>query len=468
MTASDLIVAGFRDHPWVGKGLLALAALWAAKSSDVLWWIWRGVEAVAFESMEFVDQEAVVPIVWFLARNSRRTHLDGRHMDAVYAPIISLGERRLVFSVRAVRSNILLWYRGRPIHVAPVVPGTQTEAQKPARLRWIRGTVDMKRLLEDVDAAVAPVMREADRERSERIGTGFRVIRVFGRSSDGVNRHEATAMKDAYPSPQPTGGGHLTDVAVTLNGRGDGDVTIVNHQPDDIGTASDVDAMTEIAVAPESRVVLGRIDFWAERRDWYKKRRVPWRLGLLLHGSPGTGKTTFVRAVAKHLDVPLYTLDLSSMDNRDFENAWRESRVGGARIVLLEDFDTVFHGRENVSLGSRLTFDSILNMISGIEAEDGLLLVVTTNNIEHIDPALGKTDAVSGQKTRPGRIDIIHEIGALDEAGRRQIAESILIGESGAIEEVLAAGASDTAAQFTERCVEAAIQVLQREERKIA
>lgn len=78
-------------------------------------------------------------------------------------------------------------------------------------------------------------------------------------------------------------------------------------------------------------------------------------------------------------------------------------------IALIEDIDGVFHGRQNVlrgesGQGSRLTFDCVLNCLSGVQTADGVFTVITTNHLELVDPALGRPMA-SGDASRPGRLD---------------------------------------------------------------
>lgn len=129
-------------------------------------------------------------------------------------------------------------------------------------------------------------------------------------------------------------------------------------------------------------------------------------------------------------------------------------------VVAFEDFDTVFHGREPVTVHKSLSFECVLNKISGISSTNGVLLMVNTNHIEHIDPALGQLDA-NGRPTRPGRIDYILELKYTSEKVRSQIAEFVLGGwAADLVEEVCAVGrtADFTAAQFQSLCIQAALK----------
>lgn len=68
-------------------------------------------------------------------------------------------------------------------------------------------------------------------------------------------------------------------------------------------------------------------------------------------------------------------------------------------IILLEDIDGIFKGRESVQEArenrSQVTFSGLLNALDGVRSQEGRILIMTTNHREHLDPAL----------MRPGRAD---------------------------------------------------------------
>lgn len=138
-----------------------------------------------------------------------------------------------------------------------------------------------------------------------------------------------------------------------------------------------------------------------DRQDWYRSRGVPWRRGYLLYGPPGTGKTSLVRALASELDLDLSIVNLSSKDLTDACIAYAMRSAPRKSILLLEDIDAAFNGRNDGDTTTGITFSGLLNAIDGVLAQEGHLLVMTTNHAEQLDPAL----------VRPGRVDLSLEVG---------------------------------------------------------
>lgn len=162
---------------------------------------------------------------------------------------------------------------------------------------------------------------------------------------------------------------------------------------------------------------------WMAMGDWYLQRSIPHRRGWLFYGPGGTGKSSLAKAIAKDLAIPIYRFFLNTMSDQEFMNEWRGMTT--PCVALFEDFDNTFHGREPATEHRSLSFDTVLNMISGVNTTSGVLLIVTTNHIEHIDPALG-TLGPDGKSTRPGRIDRIVHIAHMEAPERLRMAQDIL------------------------------------------
>ena len=78
-------------------------------------------------------------------------------------------------------------------------------------------------------------------------------------------------------------------------------------------------------------------------------------------------------------------------------------------IILLEDIDGIFKGRESVQETrenrSQVTFSGLLNALDGVRSQEGRILIMTTNHRENLDPAL----------MRPGRADRQFYLGNASE-----------------------------------------------------
>lgn len=175
----------------------------------------------------------------------------------------------------------------------------------------------------------------------------------------------------------------------------------------------------------EVHKALQEVRHWIDSREWYHRHALPWRLSWLLCGSPGTGKSSMVRAIAQQFDMPVMLFDLAGMDNRDFMAAWREAIAYDPCIVLLEDFDAIFNGRTNTlgQNGGGLTYDCVLNALSGIEEADGVFSIITTNHPETFDPAM--YDHTTGM-ARPGRVDRVITLRELTPACKEAIVQFML------------------------------------------
>ena len=160
-----------------------------------------------------------------------------------------------------------------------------------------------------------------------------------------------------------------------------------------------------------AEIIIDDIKNFKQTQQWYIDRGVPYRRGYMLHGPPGTGKTSFVLAVAAELNLSICPLNLSGNEldddklNKVLENAPQNS------IILLEDVDAIFVERTSVDEtreGRKVSFSGLLNAIDGVRSQEGRILFMSTNHIEKLDPAL----------LRPGRADLLVK---LDYASMDQI-----------------------------------------------
>ncbi|KAJ1728857.1 Complex III assembly protein translocase and chaperone [Coemansia biformis] len=153
-------------------------------------------------------------------------------------------------------------------------------------------------------------------------------------------------------------------------------------------------------------------DFIANGK-WYDDRGIPYRRGYLLHGPPGSGKTSFIQALAGELGYNICILNLSERGLTDDRLSHLLTVAPERSLVLLEDIDAAFSRARQQSeqaayQQSMVTFSGLLNALDGVASSDERIIFMTTNHIERLDPAL----------IRPGRVDVKV---LLDNASAHQI-----------------------------------------------
>jgi chaperone BCS1 len=174
-------------------------------------------------------------------------------------------------------------------------------------------------------------------------------------------------------------------------------------------------------------------------KKWYSDRGIPYRRGYLLHGPPGTGKSSLCFALAGVLHLPIYVANLNAKSMTEDSLATLFRDLPARSIVLLEDIDSaglkvdkrgdkgsgasqtvlveededgfqpkplrrsttgvsisVSKDKKDDVVNKGISFSGFLNIIDGVASAEGRILIMTTNHVEILDPAL----------LRPGRCDL--------------------------------------------------------------
>lgn len=168
------------------------------------------------------------------------------------------------------------------------------------------------------------------------------------------------------------------------------------------------------------------VDCFIKNKKFYIEHHLPYHLGIMLFGEPGTGKTSIVSAISNKFSlVPHYVKSSDVWRLIDDETDVRDiiSQTGTLKMIVVEDIDTCGIVQRMKSDTERLKDDIVkevsslvdadvpencsqslsdfLNLIDGCGCLENVIWVFTTNHIENIDPAL----------LRSGRVDHKFYIG---------------------------------------------------------
>jgi energy-coupling factor transporter ATP-binding protein EcfA2 len=146
-----------------------------------------------------------------------------------------------------------------------------------------------------------------------------------------------------------------------------------------------------------------------ENADLLEGLEVEMKRGILLHGPPGTGKTSLSLYLAGLL--PRFTICFVSGDRLLHpREVCRMARYLQPSMVVFEDIDLIALQRDANGLATVL--GELMNQIDGCEPTEQVLFVMNTNSLDRLETAV---------KNRPGRVDQIIEIPLPDRQARRQL-----------------------------------------------
>jgi len=419
---------------WLTAGLTGLVAFWGsirASLDTMLSLVWCRVE---------VQDQAAYMLLSHLQAHYRRGRAGSSAYDCRMA-YVRPNERREWVGLEVYGGLAFFWRGLAFVCVRGIRVADSSRMSGIIHVGHIRGFFNVETLLVKAIAEFNNSRANLS-PRSNR----YRVVRHHGL------RHSAGMSANASTAPD-----HPEDAGITAENS----VRILGWRPEDIGEPAPEAPFDGLFYSADVKSAVAHIHQWRRSKHHYKKWHIPWRMGALLHGPPGTGKTSFARAIAQELDFPVHTIDLTTMDNHDLGDAWRSAQGDAPCVVLIEDMDRVFCGSENLLKGSNLTMDALLNCISGIEDGNGMLTIVTANDPAALDPAMG-IPSVNGTSSRPGRLDIAIEFGSMDQECMTGMTVAILGEESRENTEIYANESLQTPAQVQAACAEIALKRLYR------
>jgi hypothetical protein len=142
----------------------------------------------------------------------------------------------------------------------------------------------------------------------------------------------------------------------------------------------------------------------------YARFGIPYRRSMLFAGPPGLGKTSLIHALASEHDLPIYMIAVGPQTtDSGLAAALRSVSDRRGALLVLEDVDALFtieRDQDSSKTKTALSFSGLLNALDGLSAPSGVVLMLTTNHIDRLDPAL----------LRPGRIDTVYTFAPMSPA----------------------------------------------------
>jgi transitional endoplasmic reticulum ATPase len=172
-------------------------------------------------------------------------------------------------------------------------------------------------------------------------------------------------------------------------------------------------------LAAQIRVIRENLELPLRFPDLFERLGITPHRGILLSGPPGTGKTMLAKALATESEAAFLAINgpeiLSKWRGESEANLRRvfeEARAQAPSVVLIDEIDAIAPDRSRVQHNHEAVLVSqLLTVLDGLADRGRVVVVATTNRPELVDSAV----------RRPGRLDLMLEIGLPDAAARADI-----------------------------------------------
>merc|ERR1712110_1028862 len=206
--------------------------------------------------------------------------------------------------------------------------------------------------------------------------------------------------------------------------------------------------------------------------EYYEEMGIKPPKGVILYGPPGTGKTLLAKAVANQTSATFLRVVGSELIQKYLGDGpklvrelFRVAEEHSPSIVLIDEIDAVGTKRYDSNSGGereiQRTMLELLNQLDGFDSRGEVKVVMATNRIESLDPAL----------IRPGRIDRKIEFPLPDEKTKRRIFQihtnRMTLGEDVNVEEYIMAKDDLSGADIKAICTEAGLMALRERRMKV-
>lgn len=171
--------------------------------------------------------------------------------------------------------------------------------------------------------------------------------------------------------------------------------------------------------------LISKLDNWGSIKQFYEDHNITYKLGILLYGPAGTGKTSLVNFIAAYTGRTIQVIDLSMSlsvlkEVIDEIEDWSEGTKKSS-ILVFEELDTVRTSVDSKEISSEVRQNAedkiqfLLQLFDGFYSLDGIICVATTNNYELLDPRL----------IRKGRFDITYDCPAFNYDQAQQLCNKL-------------------------------------------
>lgn len=178
---------------------------------------------------------------------------------------------------------------------------------------------------------------------------------------------------------------------------------------------------SDVAGVDEAKESLKEVVDYLDNPEKYSKIGASMPKGVLLVGSPGTGKTMIAKAVAGEANVPFFSMSGSEfvemfvgMGASKVRDLFKQAKEKAPCIIFIDEIDAIGQrrdGRAGSNDEREQTLNQLLTEMDGFEGNAGVIILAATNRPETLDPAL----------TRPGRFDRRIPVELPDLKGREAI-----------------------------------------------
>ena len=169
----------------------------------------------------------------------------------------------------------------------------------------------------------------------------------------------------------------------------------------------------------EAKREIQGLSFALKNPELYRKWGTKPPKGVILFGSPGTGKTLLARALASQAEAQFFHVEASDIASKWYGESEKvvktifevANKVEGKTIIFFDEIDAIAPQRTGSHEATQRVVSTLLENMDGLVSNDNVMVVASTNRLDSIEPAL----------LRAGRFDRWVEAPLPDEEGRKQI-----------------------------------------------